>query len=152
MPTPTGERFSQALAAQFASAGRLIFACGRYEGIDARVLDYAAERMAVREVSLGDYVLFGGEAAVLVIVEAVVRLLDGVLGNEQSALHESFSDGLLEAPTYTKPPVWRGREVPPVLRSGDHGAIARWRREQALLNTADRRPDLLPAPEAERHH
>ena len=114
----------------------LIFACGRYEGIDQRVLDDAATRMPVREVSLGDYVLFGGEVAVIVIMEAVTRLLPGVLGNADSLTEESHAAGLLEAPVYTKPASWRGRDVPEVLRSGDHGRIARWRRTQALLRTA----------------
>jgi tRNA (guanine37-N1)-methyltransferase len=109
------------------------------------VLDDAATRMPVTEVSLGDYVLFGGEVAVLVICEAVVRLLPGVLGNADSLAEESHAGGLLEAPAYTKPAVWRGRAVPEVLRSGDHARIARWRRDQALLRTADRRPDLLAA-------
>jgi tRNA (guanine37-N1)-methyltransferase len=122
-----------------------VFACGRYEGIDQRVLDHAATRLPVTEVSLGDYVLFGGEVAVLVILEAVVRLLPGVLGNADSLVEESHADGLLEAPVYTKPATWRDHEVPEILRSGDHGRIARWRRDQALLRTAERRPDLLAA-------
>ncbi len=121
----------------------MIFACGRYEGIDQRVLEEAATRMRVREVSLGDYVLFGGEVAVLVMLEAVVRLLPGVLGNADSLTEESHANGLLEAPLYTKPAVWREREVPEVLRSGDHGKIARWRRAQSLLRTAAQRPDML---------
>jgi tRNA (guanine37-N1)-methyltransferase len=143
VPSPAGVRFSQPLARELAGEPRLIFACGRYEGIDQRVLDHAAERMPVTEVSLGDYVLFGGEVAVLVILEAVVRLLPGVLGNADSLVEESHADGLLEAPVYTKPPHWRELAVPDVLRSGDHGRIARWRRDQALLRTARRRPDLL---------
>jgi tRNA (guanine37-N1)-methyltransferase len=126
-----------------AAAEHLVFACGRYEGIDQRVIDHAATRMPVSEVSLGDYVLFGGEVAVLVILEAVVRLLPGVLGNAESLVEESHTDGLLEAPVYTKPATWRGHDVPEILRSGDHGRIARWRRDQALLRTATRRPDLL---------
>jgi tRNA (guanine37-N1)-methyltransferase len=123
-----------------------MFACGRYEGIDARVLEYAATRMLVDEISLGDYVLAGGEVAVLVIAEAVTRLLPGVLGNAQSAVDDSFAAGpagLLEAPAYTKPAVWRGYEVPPVLLSGNHGEIARWRADQSRARTAARRPDLL---------
>ncbi len=149
VPTPAGERFSQALAADLAAEQRLIFACGRYEGIDQRVLEDAATRMRVREVSLGDYVLFGGEVAVLVMLEAVVRLLPGVIGNADSLTEESHANGLLEAPLYTKPAVWRGREVPEVLRSGDHGKIAKWRRAQSLLRTAAQRPDMLAsaAPE-----
>jgi tRNA (guanine37-N1)-methyltransferase len=150
VPTPAGTPFTQAAAHEFAAAEHLIFACGRYEGIDQRVLDHAATRMPVSEVSLGDYVLFGGEVAVVVILEAVTRLLPGVLGNADSLTEESHAAGLLEAPMYTKPAEWRGLEVPPVLRSGDHGRIARWRREQSLLRTAGRRPDLYAAlpPEA----
>jgi tRNA (guanine37-N1)-methyltransferase len=150
VPSPAGVRFTQALAHELAGEPRLIFACGRYEGIDQRVLDHAAERMPVTEISLGDYVLFGGEVAVLVILEAVLRLLPGVLGNAESLADESYAHGLLEAPVYTKPPEWRGLPVPETLRSGDHGRIARWRRDQALLRTARRRPDLLAAlpPEA----
>jgi tRNA (guanine37-N1)-methyltransferase len=146
VPSPAGRRFSQDLAHDLAGEDRLLFACGRYEGIDARVLDYAAARMPVDEISLGDYVLAGGEAAVLVIVEAVARLLPGVLGNAQSAPDDSFGTGpagLLEAPAYTKPASWRGLDVPPVLLSGHHGEIARWRAEQSRERTAGRRPDLL---------
>jgi tRNA (guanine37-N1)-methyltransferase len=128
-----------------AAEPHLIFACGRYEGIDQRVLDHAAARMPVTEVSLGDYVLFGGEVAVIVIMEAVTRLLPGVLGNVDSLAEESHAHGLLEAPVYTKPPTWRGHDVPEILRSGDHGRIARWRRDEALLRTAQRRPDMLAA-------
>lgn len=145
VPTPTGVRFTQALAQELATEPHLIFACGRYEGIDQRVLDHAATRMPVTEVSLGDYVLFGGEVAVLVIMEAVTRLLPGVLGNAGSLDEESHAHGLLEAPVYTKPPVWRGHEVPAILRSGDHGRIARWRRDESLRRTAGRRPDMLAA-------
>jgi tRNA (guanine37-N1)-methyltransferase len=131
------------LAHRLAGQPRLILACGRYEGIDQRVLEHARSRLPVTEISLGDYVLFGGEVAVLVILEAVIRLLPGVLGNADSLVEESHADGLLEAPVYTKPPTWRGLDVPEILRSGDHGRIARWRRDQALLRTAGRRPDLL---------
>ena len=145
VPTPAGQRFTQHIAAELAKEPWLLFACGRYEGIDQRVLDEEATRMPVTELSIGDYVVFGGEVAVLVIVEAVARLIPGVLGNAQSLSEESHAAGLLEAPVYTKPAVWRGHEVPDVLRSGDHGRIARWRREQALLRTAARRPDLLAA-------
>ena len=148
VPTPAGVPFTQALAHELAAEPRLIFACGRYEGIDQRVLDDAARRVPVTEVSLGDYVLFGGEVAVLVILEAVVRLLPGVLGNADSLVEESHADGLLEAPVYTKPPTWRDLPVPEILRSGDHARIARWRRDQALLRTARRRPDLLAGPAA----
>jgi tRNA (guanine37-N1)-methyltransferase len=145
VPTPAGVRFTQAMAHGLAAEPHLVFACGRYEGIDQRVLDDAASRMPVTEVSLGDYVLFGGEVAVLAILEAVVRLLPGVLGNVDSLADESHAHGLLEAPAYTKPPVWRDRAVPEILRSGDHARIARWRRTTALLRTAQRRPDLLAA-------
>jgi tRNA (guanine37-N1)-methyltransferase len=146
VPTPAGARFTQATAARLATEPWLLFACGRYEGIDARVVDYAAQRMPVEEISLGDYVLAGGEAAVLVIVEAVSRLLPGVLGNEQSAADDSFAagpGGLLEAPVYTKPASWRGLDVPEVLMSGNHGAIARWRADRSRERTLERRPDLL---------
>jgi tRNA (guanine37-N1)-methyltransferase len=147
VPTPSGRPFTQAIAAELATAPWLVFACGRYEGIDRRVIDEAAERMSVDELSIGDYVLAGGEVAVLVIVEAVARLLPGVLGNAESVRDDSFASGrmesLLEGPVYTKPAVWRGREVPPVLLSGNHGEIARWRRDQALTRTAATRPDLL---------
>jgi len=146
VPTPTGRPFTQAVAGELAAEPWLVFACGRYEGIDARVVDYAAQRMPVDEVSLGDYVLAGGEVAVLVIAEAVSRLLPGVLGNDQSVLDDSFAAGpagLLEAPAYTKPASWRGLAVPPVLLSGNHAEIARWRAERSRERTARRRPDLL---------
>jgi tRNA (guanine37-N1)-methyltransferase len=145
VPTPAGRPFTQELAHAYAAEEHLVFACGRYEGIDQRVVDDAARRMPVDEVSIGDYVLVGGEAAVLVIVEAVVRLLPGVLGNARSAAEDSFSDGLLEGPSYTRPEVWRDLAVPEVLRSGNHALIDRWRRDQALERTARRRPDLLAA-------
>jgi tRNA (guanine37-N1)-methyltransferase len=180
VPTPSGVPFNQARAVRYTEADQLIFACGRYEGIDARFIDEARSRMPVDEVSIGDYVLAGGEAAVLVMVEAISRLLPGVLGNERSASDDSFGGraameeefppesapggalvpdlggfgrgrgdaaasmaGLLEGPVYTRPRVWRGREVPDVLLSGDHAAIARWRRDAALLRTAANRPDLI---------
>lgn len=147
VPTPAGRPFSQVMAAELAGEPWLVFACGRYEGIDARVLDRAAGRLRVQEVSVGDYVLAGGEVAALVIVEAVTRLLPGVLGNAESHRDDSFApggmDGLLEGPVYTRPPVWAGLEVPAVLQSGDHARIARWRRDEALRRTAARRPDLL---------
>jgi tRNA (guanine37-N1)-methyltransferase len=143
VPSPAGVPFDQALAASLAAEQHVIFACGRYEGIDQRVVDHAATRMPVSEVSIGDYVLFGGEVAVLVILEAVTRLLPGVLGNAESLVEESHVDGLLEAPVYTKPPTWRGLDVPEILRSGDHGKIAAWRREQAVARTRERRPDLI---------
>ena len=140
--TPSGERFDQAKARDLASRPRLVFACGRYEGIDERVVDEARSRSRVELLSLGDYVLNGGEVAALAMVEAVVRLLPGFMGNPASLVEESHEDGLLEHPVYTKPASWRGRDVPPVLLSGDHGAVARWRREQALQRTVARRPDL----------
>jgi tRNA (guanine37-N1)-methyltransferase len=145
VPTPAGEPFTQRMAADLAAEPWLLFACGRYEGIDDRVVRSWAGRAPVTEVSLGDYVLNGGEVAVLAIVEAVARLLPGVLGNAGSLTDESHAAGLLEAPVFTKPPVWRGHDVPAVLLSGDHGAIARWRRDEALRRTAERRPDLIDA-------
>lgn len=145
VPTPAGRPFTQAAAHAYAAQERLVFACGRYEGIDQRVVDHYAASMPVDEISIGDYVLVGGEVAVLVVVEAVARLLPGVLGNPRSAAEDSFSDGLLEGPAYTRPEVWRGHAVPEVLRSGNHGAIARWRRDRALERTVERRPDLIAA-------
>lgn len=142
VPTPSGVPFTQAVAEDLATREHLVLACGRYEGIDQRVLDDAATRMEVREISLGDYVLNGGEVAALVIIEAVARLLPGFMGNAESLVEESHQDGLLEYPVYTKPASWRGLEVPEVLLSGDHARIAAWRREQALRRTAERRPDL----------
>ncbi len=144
VPTPSGQPFTQAVARELATRERLVFACGRYEGIDQRVLDEVADRAELREISLGDYVLNGGEVAALAVTEAVVRLVPGFMGNAESLVEESHEDGLLEYPVYTKPPTWRGRDVPPVLLSGDHAAIAAWRREQAERRTAERRPDLLP--------
>lgn len=141
---PSGQPFTQAVARELATRERLVFACGRYEGIDQRVLDDAAMRAEVREVSLGDYVLNGGEVAALAITEAVVRLVPGFMGNAASLVEESHEDGLLEYPVYTKPASWRGHDVPPVLLSGDHAAIAAWRRDQAVRRTAERRPDLVP--------
>ncbi|MFI9009523.1 tRNA (guanosine(37)-N1)-methyltransferase TrmD [Actinosynnema sp. NPDC053489] len=145
VPTPAGRPFTQAVAHDLAAEEHLVFACGRYEGIDQRVVDDASRRMRVDEVSIGDYVLVGGEVAVLVVVEAVVRLLPGVLGNPKSAAEDSFSDGLLEGPSYTRPEVWRDLAVPEVLRSGNHRAIDRWRRDQSLRRTRERRPELLDA-------
>jgi tRNA (guanine37-N1)-methyltransferase len=148
VPTPAGSLFTQAMAADLAAAGRLIFACGRYEGIDARVAEYARGQMQVHEVSIGDYVLAGGEPAVLVMIEAICRLLPGVLGNAESAPDDSFGagegpmSGLVEGPSYTRPRLWRGLEVPDVLLSGNHAAISRWRRDAALRRTAQARPDL----------
>ncbi|NPC95551.1 tRNA (guanosine(37)-N1)-methyltransferase TrmD [Nocardioides sp. zg-DK7169] len=146
--TPSGEPFTQATARELSTRERLVFACGRYEGIDQRVLDHARTRTEVREISIGDYVLNGGEVAALAITEAVVRLLPGFMGNAASLVEESHEDGLLEYPVYTKPAAWRGHEVPPVLLSGDHGRIATWRHEQAVRRTAERRPDLLHASAA----
>lgn len=146
IPSPAGLPFTQADAARLAREPWLLFACGRYEGIDARVAEYAAARMPVEEVSLGDYVLAGGEVAVLVMAEAIGRLLPGVLGNAQSAVDDSFAagaDGLLEAPAYTKPASWRGLDVPEVLLSGHHAQIAAWRSQQSRARTEARRPDLL---------
>jgi tRNA (guanine37-N1)-methyltransferase len=146
--TPSGRTFTQAVAEELAAEEHLIVACGRYEGIDARVALHAAQRMRVDEVSIGDYVLNGGEAAALVVVEAVVRLLPGVIGNPESLHAESHSaghEGLLEGPVYTKPPYWRGLDVPEVLLGGHHAKIAEWRRQQALARTRRYRPDLLPA-------
>jgi tRNA (guanine37-N1)-methyltransferase len=146
VPTPAGRPFTQADAARLAAEPWLLFGCGRYEGIDARVAEYAARRMPVEEVSLGDYVLAGGEVAVLVIVEAIGRLLPGVLGNERSAVEDSFAvgtDGLLEAPVYTRPASWRGLGVPQVLLSGNHGAVEQWRVERSRERTEQRRPDLI---------
>ena len=140
--TPSGEPFTQALARELATRERLVFACGRYEGIDQRVLDEARTRTEVREISIGDYVLNGGEVAALAITEAVVRLLPGFMGNPESLAEESHEDGLLEYPVYTKPASWRGHDVPPVLLSGDHAAIRAWRHDQAVRRTAERRPDL----------
>jgi len=152
VPTPAGRRFDQAiageLAAELSKAGHLVFACGRYEGIDQRVVTDAATRMPVRELSIGDYVLAGGEVAAMVMIEAITRLIPGVLGNPDSAGEDSFSGaltGLLEAPSYTRPPVYRGIGVPEVLTSGDHGAVARYRHQESLRRTAANRPDLLPA-------
>jgi len=143
VPSPSGERFTQAMAHQLAERSWLVFACGRYEGIDERVMVDAESRIPVRRVSLGDYVLNGGEVAVLAIVEAVARLVPGVVGNADSLVEESHEGGLLEYPVYTKPPAWRELAVPEVLLSGHHGRIERWRRDERLRRTAQRRPDLI---------
>lgn len=147
VPTPAGKPFTQADAQAWSRENHIVFACGRYEGIDHRVFEDAAQRYRVREVSIGDYVLIGGEVAVLVIVEAVTRLIPGVLGNTESHEDDSFSDGLLEGPSYTKPRVWRGIEAPPVLTSGDHAKVELWRREQSLKRTREVRPELIAAAE-----
>jgi tRNA (guanine37-N1)-methyltransferase len=151
IPSPAGFRFTQAEARRLARARQLVFACGRYEGIDQRVADHYAGRegVEVRELSIGDYVIAGGEAAVLVIVEAVARLLPGVIGNPASLVEESHADALLEYPLYTRPESWRGLDVPPMLLSGHHARIAEWRRAQSMARTAQRRPDLLPHPSDE---
>ncbi|HEX7537246.1 MAG TPA: tRNA (guanosine(37)-N1)-methyltransferase TrmD [Dermatophilaceae bacterium] len=143
VPGPGGVPFTQALARGLALEPWLAFACGRYEGIDERVIDHAESLMPVTVVSLGDYVLGGGEVAVLVMVEAITRLVPGVIGNAQSLAEESHEDGLLEYPVFTKPPQWRGYGVPEVLLSGHHGQIARWRRDERLRRTALRRPDMI---------
>lgn len=143
VPTPSGEPFRQRTARELSRLDWLVFACGRYEGVDERVLVDAARHMPVRLLSLGDYVLAGGEVAVLAMVEAVARLLPGVLGNAGSLVEESHEDGLLEYPVYTRPVLWRELEVPAVLMSGHHGQVDRWRREQRLRRTARRRPDLV---------
>ncbi|WP_029135685.1 tRNA (guanosine(37)-N1)-methyltransferase TrmD [Nakamurella lactea] len=146
VPTPAGRPFTQQVAAELSILPRLVFACGRYEGIDQRVIDEAAGRMPVRELSIGDYVLAGGEVAVLVMVEAIARLIPGVLGNPESAVDDSFGaglTGLVEAPSYTRPPTYRGLDVPEVLLGGNHAAIERHRRDESLRRTAANRPDLL---------
>ena len=141
--SPAGELFKQATAYELASAKHLVFACGRYEGIDQRVVDYAQTKAKVRLVSLGDYVLNGGEVAAIAMIEAIARLIPGVIGNAESLVEESHSDGLLEYPSYTKPASWRGYDVPEVLLSGNHALIAKWRREQQVERTKKVRPDLL---------
>lgn len=143
VPSPAGTPFTQAHARALAAEDHLVFACGRYEGIDQRVIDWAGERARVQMFSIGDYVLNGGEVATMVMVEAIARLIPGVIGNPGSLDEESYEDGLLEYPVYTKPAQWRGHEVPPILLSGNHGAIARWRRDQRLERTLRVRPDLI---------
>jgi len=146
VPTPAGQPFTQSVAEELAHQEHLVFACGRYEGIDQRVIEHAHARWAVREVSLGDFVLNGGEVAALAVIEAVARLIPGFMGNPESLAEESHgADGLLEYPVYTKPASWRGLDVPDVLLSGDHARIAAWRREQAESRTRARRPELLSA-------
>jgi tRNA (guanine37-N1)-methyltransferase len=143
VPTPAGALFNQATAQRWSGEAHLVFACGRYEGIDQRVIDDAARRMRVEEVSIGDYVLPGGESAALVIIEAVLRLVPNVLGNPLSHQDDSHSRGLLEGPSYTRPPSWRGLDVPEVLLSGDHARVESWRRQASEQRTRQRRPDLL---------
>ena len=142
-PSPAGTPFTQSMARELAHAPRLVFACGRYEGIDQRVVEFAASRAEAREVSLGDYVLNGGEVASMAMIEAIGRLVPGVIGNAASLDDESHEGGLLEYPSYTKPAEWRGLDVPPVLLSGHHGEIAKWRLEQQRERTRRVRPDLL---------
>jgi tRNA (guanine37-N1)-methyltransferase len=143
VPSPAGELFKQETARELASAEHIVFACGRYEGIDQRVFDWAKNKAQVRLISLGDYVLNGGEVAALAMIEAIARLIPGVIGNAESLVEESHSQGLLEYPSYTKPAIWRDLEVPEVLRNGNHAEIAKWRKEQALERTKQVRPDLL---------
>ena len=143
VPSPAGAVFNQQMAYELAEEEHLVFACGRYEGIDERVIDYAHEHFNVIPISIGDYVLNGGEVAVLVMVEAIARLIPGVIGNPESLVEESHSDVLLEYPVYTKPASWRGREVPEVLLGGNHGRVARFRRDAQIQRTAARRPDLI---------
>jgi tRNA (guanine37-N1)-methyltransferase len=142
-PSPAGELFKQATAQVLSGAKHLVFACGRYEGIDQRVVDYAASKAKVRMVSLGDYVLNGGEVAAVAMIEAIARLIPGVIGNADSLTEESHSEGLLEYPSYTKPASWRGLEVPEVLLSGNHAEIAKWRKAKAIERTQQVRPELL---------
>lgn len=143
VPSPAGTVFNQRIAEELAGADHLVFACGRYEGIDQRVIDWAGEHFDLRPMSIGDYVLNGGEVASMVMIEAISRLIPGVIGNPESLTEESHEDGLLEYPIYTKPASWRGHDVPEILLSGNHGAIARWRRDRRLERTAEVRPDLL---------
>jgi tRNA (guanine37-N1)-methyltransferase len=143
VPSPAGELFKQATAQELSAKEHIVFACGRYEGIDQRVFDWAKDKAEVRLVSLGDYVLNGGEVAALAMIEAIARLIPGVIGNAESLTEESHSDGLLEYPSYTKPASWRGLDVPEVLRGGNHAEIAIWRKEQSFERTKAVRPDLL---------
>jgi tRNA (guanine37-N1)-methyltransferase len=143
-PSPAGTVFTQKMARELAQREHLVFGCGRYEGIDQRVFDHAATRAEVRLVSIGDYVLNGGEVAVMAMIEAIGRLIPGVVGNPESLVEESHEDGLLEYPSYTKPAAWRGLAVPPILLSGNHKAIDDWRRAQQIERTRTVRPDLLP--------
>jgi len=142
--SPAGELFKQETAYELAKQPHLVFACGRYEGIDQRVVEYAKTKANVRMISLGDYVLNGGEVAAIAMIEAIARLIPGVIGNAESLVEESHSDGLLEYPSYTKPASWRGFDVPEVLTSGNHALIAKWRKEQQIERTKSVRPDLLP--------
>jgi len=141
--SPAGKPFNQELARELFQKEHLVFACGRYEGIDQRVVDYAGTIAEVHEISIGDYVLNGGEVAAVAMIEAVARLIPGVIGNNESLAEESHNDGLLEAPSYTKPQNWRGLEVPEMLLSGHHAEIETWRKAQSLERTKQNRPDLL---------
>ncbi len=141
--TPAGKLFDQKIAQELSSKQHLVFACGRYEGIDQRVVEYASSKAQVMELSIGDYVLNGGEVAAVAMIEAICRLVPGVIGNAESLADESHSDGLLEYPSYTKPQSWRGLEVPEVLLSGHHAEIDAWRKQQSLERTRKNRPDLL---------
>ena len=147
IPTPSGRPFTQALAQELSLQSHVVFACGRYEGIDSRVAEHFSQTIRVEEVSIGDYVLAGGEVAVLVMVEAIARLVEGVLGNHESVVDDSFAPGkmeqLLEGPIFTRPAEWRGLTVPEILTSGDHAKVAQWRHEQARERTSQVRPDLL---------
>jgi tRNA (guanine37-N1)-methyltransferase len=143
VPSPAGELFKQATAQELSNREHIVFACGRYEGIDQRVFDWAQDKAEVRLISLGDYVLNGGEVAALAMIEAIARLIPGVIGNAESLAEESHTDGLLEYPSYTKPASWRGLDVPEILRGGNHAEIAKWRKEQSLERTRAVRPDLL---------
>lgn len=143
VPSPAGRLFTQAQAKELAQAGHLVFACGRYEGIDQRVIEHYSQTHTVLELSLGDYVLNGGEVAVVAMVEATLRLVPGVIGNPESLIEESHEEGLVEYPSYTKPRTWRGIEVPEVLLSGHHEQIRQWRHEQSVARTQRMRPDLL---------
>ena len=141
--SPAGKPFNQELAGELSQREHLVFACGRYEGIDQRVVDYAGTIAEVREISIGDYVLNGGEVAAVAMIEAIARLIPGVIGNNESLTEESHNEGLLEAPSYTKPQSWRGLEVPEMLLSGHHAEIEKWRKAQSLERTKQNRPDLL---------
>jgi tRNA (guanine37-N1)-methyltransferase len=144
VPSPAGEVFTQHIARELSQESHLVFACGRYEGIDQRVIDHYRTRIRVRELSLGDYVLNGGEVATMAMIEAVTRLIPGMVGNPDSLTEESHEDGLLEYPSYTKPQEWRGLSVPEILLSGHHAKIVEWRKKQQVERTRERRPDLLP--------
>ena len=141
--SPAGKPFNEELAGELSQREHLVFACGRYEGIDQRVVDYAGTIAEVHEISIGDYVLNGGEVAAVAMIEAIARLIPGVIGNNESLAEESHNEGLLEAPSYTKPQSWRGLEVPEMLLSGHHAEIEKWRKAQSLERTKQNRPDLL---------